>query len=182
LTPIELLSDVCDAVSPSLPDLSSSENTDDLKSFLKILDWRIRTTAAIATPGRNGIDTPLVMELYRLAMLVYLNRVCEKLLNQRARTQEQVEKAFTILAQLPSCDRQFPVFILGCEARSDHQRAVLLDLISRTENGVFSRSFNHVRLLLQAVWAQEDLAEGNIQYLDKLSHVSSCCRILPSFV
>lgn len=130
----------------------------------------------------DSSDTLLIMELYQLAILVYISRASENLLNQRTCTQQQIDKAFTIFTRLGSCDRQFPVFILGCEARSDDQRAVILDLISRTEKNISSRSFNYVRMLLQAIWAQDDLADGDVNYWDKLSYVISCCRIMPTFV
>lgn len=122
------------------------------------------------------------MELYRLAMLVYLNRASGNLLNQSHKTQQAIDKAFSIFSALDSCGRQFPIFILGCEARSDDQRAVVLDLMSRTERKVSSRSYNYARLLLQATWAQDDLGNGNTDYWDKLSYVISCCRIMPPFV
>ncbi len=126
-------------------------------------------------------DGLLILELYQLAMLVYLNRANPRL-NPASRTQMQIDRGFEIFAQLRSCERQFPVFVLGCEARSDEQRAVLLDLISRTEKGVASRSFNYGRRLSQAVWAQDDLADGELDYLDKLSNAMSRCRIVPTLV
>lgn len=127
-------------------------------------------------------EAPLLIELYQLAMLVYLNRTSDKLLNQCLRTQKHIDRAFTILANLSACDRQFPVFVFGCEARCDEQRAVVLDLMARAEEAPSSRSFHYVRVILQALWAQDDLAGGGIGYWDKLSYVISCCRILPSFV
>lgn len=130
----------------------------------------------------DDVDGPLITELYRLAVLVYLDRASDNLLNQGAKAQEQIDRAFTILAQLRSCERQFPIFILGCEARSDDQRAVVLDLIDRTEKGVSSRSCNHLRLLLQAIWTQDDLAVREANYWDKVSYIISCCNILPTFV
>jgi hypothetical protein len=150
------------------------------KSFLKILDWRIRSMELPATADGSA-DTPLVMELYRLAILVYLNRASDNLRGQSTRTQQHIDKGFTILARLGSCDRQFPVFILGCEARSDDQRALVLDLISRTENSNSSRSFNLVRALLQASWAQDELGKGDLKYCDGMGYIMSCCKILPSF-
>ncbi|KAK4233439.1 fungal-specific transcription factor domain-containing protein [Achaetomium macrosporum] len=177
---IEQLSEVCDAIPDRLAPMTSA-NRDDYKTFIQVLDWRIRSMR-VATTADDSADTPLLTELYQLAMLVYLNRATENLLNQWPRTQRQIDRAFAILAQLDSCDRQFPVFILGCEAKSDEQRAVVLDLTDRAEKGVSSRSFNHVRRLLQAIWAQDDLAEGDINYWDKLSYVIGCCRIMPTFV
>ncbi|KAB5536210.1 fungal-specific transcription factor domain-containing protein [Coniochaeta sp. 2T2.1] len=172
---IELLSNICDAVSQPTP------QTADHKTFLKILDWRIRTTAIPATP-QDTPDTPVILELYQLALLVYINRANPKL-QPPAKTQQHVDRAFELIPRVRACDRQFPVFVLGCEARSDEQRSAVLDLIARTERGVSSRSFNYVRILLQAVWAQDDLAAGGeVDYLQKISFVISCCRILPTFV
>ncbi|KAK3291400.1 fungal-specific transcription factor domain-containing protein [Chaetomium fimeti] len=177
---IELLSEVCDAV-PSHPPSMTPAEQGEYKSFLKILDWRLRSMELPATADGSA-DTSLVMELYRLAMLVYLSRASDSLRGQSTRAQQHIDKGFTILARLGSCDRQFPVFILGCEARSDDQRAVVLDLISRTENSNSSRSFNLVRVLLQASWAQDELGKGGLNYCDEMGYIISCCRILPTFV
>jgi hypothetical protein len=153
----------------------------EYKAQLKILDWRIRSLE-LPPPADGDADASLVTELYRLAMLVYLSRASDNLLHQSARTQQHIDKAFAILAQLGSCDRQFPVFVLGCEARSDDQRAVVLDLIARTEQGSASRSFTLARRLLQASWAQDELGKGEVNCWDKLSCIISCCKILPAFV
>ncbi|KAK4038361.1 fungal-specific transcription factor domain-containing protein [Parachaetomium inaequale] len=177
---IQLLSEVCDAASGHPPSMTTAEQAEH-KSFLKILDWRIRSLE-LPAPADGDADASLVMELYRLAMLVYLSRASENLRNPSARTQQHIDKAFAMLARLGSCDRQFPVFVLGCEARSDDQRAVVLDLIARTEKGSASRSFNLVRLLLQASWAQDELGKGGMDYWDKLNCIVSCCKILPAFV
>lgn len=115
-------------------------------------------------------------------MLVYLSRAHPKL-NPTSKTQQHIDRGFEILGQLDVCDRQFPVFVLGCEARTDERRAAVLDLVARTERRAASRSFNYCGALVRAVWAQDDLADGGeIGYLDKLSCVMSCCRIVPTFV
>lgn len=124
-------------------------------------------------------------EAFELAMLVYLNRILGPLFDdQPLRTQQRIGKAFAVLSQLSSCERQFPVFILGCEARTDHQRAIVLDLISRTEGNVASRSFKHVKLLLEVTWAQDDLVDGqhgDLSYWNKLSSTMSRCADPPCF-
>ncbi|KAI8631726.1 fungal-specific transcription factor domain-containing protein [Xylariaceae sp. FL1651] len=169
---LEQLSDICDYVPV---DSRSIKEQDDHKSFLKVLDWRIRSIHAAAA----------VDELYQLAALVYLDRISGAFLNQPLRTQQHIDKAFVILSQLGSCERQFPVFILGCEARTDSQRAIVLDLVSRTERNIASRSFIYVKLLIQAIWAQDDLVDlqnGELDYQSKLSSTMSRCAIPPSFV
>lgn len=176
---VELLSDLCDAITNPLCGWTAAEY-EERKRFLEILEWRIRNSA---TPAKTySGEAALTLELFTLAMLVYLSRVTRNQLKQTVKFQTQIDRAFEILAQLGSCERQFPIFIFGVEARSDTQRAIILDLISNTESSASSRSLNHMRLLLQAIWAQDDLAEGKTNYWEKVSYVISCCTIMPSFV
>ncbi|KAH6638609.1 fungal-specific transcription factor domain-containing protein [Truncatella angustata] len=178
---IELLSEVCDALAARPSTMAPTESLDEYRSFLKILDWKIRNIEVTATAD-DGVNSLLMMEVYKLAVAVYLSRASNNMLNQAARTQVQVERGFSILGQMSFCARQFPVFILGCEARRDDQRVTVLDLMSRTEEHVSSRSFNYVKAVLQAIWAQEDLANGEIKFGDKIRHVFGCCSDLPAFV
>ena len=104
------------------------------------------------------------------------------LLDQSARTQQQIDRAFSIFSELSSCKRQFPLLILGCEARTDQQRAIVLDLIARTEKGTSSRPIIQVKILIHAMWAQDDLADQELNYWDKLSSIISACSIVPSLV
>ncbi|KAK1760131.1 fungal-specific transcription factor domain-containing protein [Echria macrotheca] len=181
LSLIQLLAEVCDAVPIDPPSSSSSsspsttatgtdtDDDDDHKSYLNILDFRICTLdlSTILPTTSPTPDSSSVLELYQLATLVYLNRAAaaaaaefQPAAARRSRTQKHVDRAFSLIPHLETCDRQFPVFIFGCEARSDEQRAAILDLVSRTERGDGSRSFNHVRRLLEAVWAGDDLGDG----------------------
>ena len=181
LATLDLLSEVCDVLPARAYKTMSIQELDDYRNFLRVLDWRIRGIPASTNVNENP-ETAKTMELYQLAMLVYLNRVSGNLLDQSARTQQQIDKAFALFSQLSSCERQFPVFILGCEARTDYQRAIMLDLISRTEKRLSSRSLNHVKILIHAIWAQDDLSDRNLDYEEKLSSIISCCSIMPSLV
>ncbi|KAK9425538.1 putative Zn(2)-C6 fungal-type domain-containing protein [Seiridium unicorne] len=128
-------------------------------------------------------EATLIVQLYQLALLVYLNRSSEGLMNQTVGIKEHIDRAFAIFSRLSSCKQQFPIHIIGCEARDDEQRAVVLDLIARTEKTNSSRSFHYCKKILQAVWAQDDLAYGNsIGYRDKLISIMSRCKVVPSFV
>jgi hypothetical protein len=177
-----LLSEVIDAVSTQPPLTSPAGDISNYNQFLQILDWRIRN---VPIPNEDGEDTdgPLILELYQLAIQIYLDRACKTQFSPRTKTHKHVQRAFEIIPRLQACDRQFPIFIIGCEARDDEQRAMVLDLIGRTRNGVSSRAFIHTPLLIQAMWAQEDLAGGDpVDYGERLASVISCCRIMPTFV
>lgn len=179
---LNLLSQVCDTVSSSAIIPETSENMSDYKSFVEVLDWRIRSLP-IPKVTKDNDDATLVMKLYQLAMLLYLNRSSEGLIDQPMRTQQQIDQAFAILPRLSSCKQQFPIYIIGCESRTDEQRAVILDVISRTEKMSSSRSFDHCKRLLQASWAQDDLAGWNdISYCSKLSSIMGLAKVVPAFV
>ncbi|KAI0856237.1 fungal-specific transcription factor domain-containing protein [Xylaria cubensis] len=150
----------------------SCKVTTNQEEFVRILDWRLRSTSTAD-------------EAFRLAALVYLDRITDSLIIEPSRTQENITRAFAHLSKLPYYKRQLPIFILGCEARSDEQRAIILDLISRTEENTAVRSFNHVKVLLAAVWAQDDLVDeqtGGLNYGNKLTSTISRCSFPPSFV
>lgn len=179
---LNLLSQVCDTVSSRAISPETSDSVHDYKSFVEVLDWRIRTLP-IPKVTEDDDDATLVMKLYQLAMLLYLNRSSEGLIDQPIRTKQQIDQAFAILPRLTSCKQQFPIYIIGCESRTDEQRAVILDLISRTEKMGSSRFFDYCKRLLQASWAQDDLAEwNNISYCNKLSSIISLAKIVPAFV
>ncbi|PNH49180.1 hypothetical protein VD0003_g7958 [Verticillium dahliae] len=83
--------------------------------------------------------------------------------------------------QLSFCKQQFPIHVIGCEARTDEQRAAVLDVISRTEKMSSSRSLNYCKRILQAVWAQDDLVNGcNIGYREKLSSIGAGIQLSPN--
>jgi len=65
--------------------------------------------------------------------------------------------------------RQFPLLILGCEARTDEDRMVVLDLISGTEQSKSVCTLGNVKSLIQSLWAQDDLTEQELGYVDKVS-------------
>jgi hypothetical protein len=176
---LELLSELCDTVSTKSHTALPAQQLEDYRSFLRILDWKVRH---LPIPTTTNKTTNTNIELFQLAILVYLNRSTENLLDHISRTQHHISKAFTLFSKLDSCERQFPVFVLGCEARTDKQRTTILQLIDRTELKVSSRSLNHVKMMLQAVWAQDDLAVHELSYWDKISSVFSCCTIVPSLV
>ncbi|KAH4115892.1 hypothetical protein HBI46_055160 [Parastagonospora nodorum] len=183
---INLLSQACVTISSSTIPPETGNSADDYKNFVGVIDWRIRTVPMLKiTHDDNDVldDVALLMHLYQLAMLVFLNRRSEGVIDQPIRTQDYIDKAFALLPRLSFCKQQFPIHVIGCEARTDEQRAVILDVISRTEKMSLSRSFSYCRRILQAVWAQDDLREGNkISHRDMLTSVIGHCVIVPAFV
>lgn len=181
ITPLELLDRACDTLSTSLSNTLPTQELSNFTTFLKELDWEISNKVILAMNYNSSETTTLVL-LFHIAILVYLYRVAGDFLHSGSKIQQKIDDAFDLLSRLGSCERQFPVFVLGCEARTDEQRAIILDLISRTESKPSSRSCNHLKIMLHAIWAQDDLADGPLNYWDKLSLIISGCIIVPSLV
>lgn len=183
---LSLLAQVCDAVHDGGELYSTSTgNLDDYRSFIQVLDWRIRTLQIPEAPesDHNVDEETLTTQLYQLATLIFLNRNFEELIHKPTRTQQHIDKAFAILARLTSCKQQFPIHIIGCEARTDEQRATVLDLIDSTEKLCSSRSLSYTKRIIEAFWAQDDLSNGiDTSYSDRLTTILSQCQIVPSFV
>ncbi|KAL4751359.1 fungal-specific transcription factor domain-containing protein [Aspergillus terricola var. indicus] len=129
-------------------------------------------------------DTPdPTFELFHLAILVYFNRMTACALEPRSITQTRIQRALTIFAALDSCPRQFPLFIIGCEARTDEERCTVLELIDRTEKTASSRSVVILSALIKAVWVQDDLAgDRELDYREKMTAIISVCSLMPMFV
>lgn len=183
---LNLLSQACATTSSNANPPEASDSRDEYQGFLRVTDWRIRKVPMPKFPHDDGDvsnDETLIMHLYQLAMLVFLDRRTEDAIDQPVKTRQYIDKAFSIFPRLRFCKQQFPIHVIGCEARTDEQRAVILDIISRTEKMSSSRSFNYCKRILQAVWAQDDLKEGNnVSYRDMLTSVISHCVIVPAFI
>jgi hypothetical protein len=149
---MKLLNEVCDAVAARPPYVSPYKASDSLKSYLQILSWKIRSISIPDNAVDRSSNMAKLVGLFQLALLVYLSRTFENILEPAVETQQRIERAFDISFQLSSCDRQFPLLILGCDARTDGERCTVLDLLSRTEKGASSRSFFLTKKLIQAVW------------------------------
>jgi hypothetical protein len=180
---LALLSEVCDNVlEPSNPDY----HTDDYKNYIKVLEWKLRRIRVMPS-NTDHIDPTIVaswriLELFRLATLIYVVRSSEGITKLSAKLDEWIEVSFAIMSQVDVCQSPFPLLILGCEADSDERRMVLLELVSKTEKRTRSQDLEFVTDIIQAVWAQDDLADGGLDYAHKLHVIFSSSGIVPALV
>jgi hypothetical protein len=152
------------------------------KNLLTILEWKIRQIPVIEEPCELTMEDSRCLEVFQLALLVCLERASgRKNFHAQSKT---VAKAFTLFSQAKTFPRQFPLLIIGAEARSDEDRMTVLDLMERTEeaNGV---SMGATRGILMGMWAQDDLQEGDggaVGYAQKIGAVIGSREGLPSFI
>jgi hypothetical protein len=124
-----------------------------------------------------------VLELTRLAGLVYLERVSRNLSGHSSKIETWTQQALTILNQLVSCFCPFALFVVGCETNRDEDRIVILDLFTRMEKRPHLQSVHEVKALIQTAWNQQDLDEdGELEYIHKLNVVLSSRDVIPSLI
>ncbi|KAF2663652.1 hypothetical protein BT63DRAFT_108716 [Microthyrium microscopicum] len=123
-----------------------------------------------------------IAELYRLAGLIYLNGACRNHAFVSPRAQCDIEAGFNILADLDTCERAFPLLIIGCEARSDEERLLILDILRRTRESRKIGNFALTQQIIEASWAQDDLdPEKALNYVEKFDAIMNTYGNLPCF-
>ena len=128
-------------------------------------------------------ETIKIAELYRLAGLVYLYRACLSLSSSSPKLTSTVDAAFTIIRELQMCERSFPLLIVGCEARNDEERLLVLELIRNTQGRRRVTNLDIAQRLMEKFWIQSDLETAEeIGYVTKMDGIISQSRRLPSFV
>lgn len=152
--------------------------TDDYQQYLKLLEWKLRRDnisnqqKSAPTEGSSW-NTDGVVELYQLATLIYLKRASADTTKEGSYLLAWIERSFDMLSRFEHCQWPFPLLILGCEARADDQRTIILDLISRTERSIHFQKLNSIKKTIQRIWVQDDLVAEQFNYVHKLGVVLS---------
>ncbi|KAF4453724.1 Arginine metabolism regulation II [Fusarium albosuccineum] len=162
--------------------------TEDYREYLKVLEWRLRSIRTTEPDnqvmiGTTSPDFSTVIELFQLAALVYLRRASAGIFPVNSFHDQWVDRAFRLIAELPTCQWPFPLFVLGCEAHTDEQRLTILDCIARTEGSLRFRNLEPVKRIIQAVWVQNDLFDKGLDYVHKLGVIlSSTFKAVPALI
>ncbi|KAF5240742.1 hypothetical protein FANTH_9411 [Fusarium anthophilum] len=180
-----LLSEAFNAVTlPSDPRYETKAH----RSHLEILDWKLRSLEKKVSDDNAPADTThpefdLVVEIYRLSTLIYLRRASSGILPLDQKFTTWVGQAFELLEQLPACQWPFPLLIFGCEAESDMQRTIILDIMERTTKNMQYRNIATVKSVIETVWVQKDLYTEDMNYVRKLGVIlSSTHKSVPAFI
>jgi hypothetical protein len=167
---------------------NSLYHSDEYENTLRCLEGRIENTVLSAPEGISDTVSSLntawvaMMELFKLAGLIYLNRASRNFSGISPQIDAMVERAYELLDDLETFNPTFPLLIVGCEARTDRQRLRILEHIERAMEMSSLRSLHGLRDILQQVWVQDDLAvDYELDYLNKLDAVISSYQIIPSF-
>ncbi|KDN70401.1 hypothetical protein CSUB01_07653 [Colletotrichum sublineola] len=123
-------------------------------------------------------------EVFRISALVYLSRSTDQNLLRPSELHLLVDRGLVLMENMAICERPLPLLILGCEARTDIERLRILDLVSNTESSTPRREFHSMRMLLQALWTQNDLdseSDVELDYMETLSAILNTSEFLPHF-
>ena len=137
----------------------------------------------IQDPSVEGVSCFAIgVELCQLAALVYLERVAGSFPEAKSKAGQGIERAFSMFGRLEACEWPFPLPIFACEARNDDQRITILDCIARAQKSSPVRSLDFVMSMIRSIWVQDDLADREIGYVDRLSVFLSSSEGFPTFV
>ena len=142
---------------------------------------------------RGSLDSRLdesavlkVAELYRLAALIYIERACRRHIRSSAKVAHLAQKAFNILEEVQLCTTAWPLFIVGCEAETDSQRSLTLQILENSADYRKSDNILWTKKLVEGIWKQDDLFTYShltkaAQPLLRYGSVLSASSQLPNF-
>ena len=162
---------------------SDTEEPDTLSSIeydLVELEQEITQLTSTNTPEEVE-HSAQVSHLYRLAGLIYLERVLKDA-PTKGRLARWTADAFHIVKQLDICERPFPIFFVACEARTDEERQVILAILERTQQRSIGNGSCLLQQMIESMWVQQDLASDSeeMDYVDALNATISSSELLPT--
>ncbi|VUC37314.1 unnamed protein product [Clonostachys rosea] len=176
---VTILSEVVESIQD--PSASSYHSSTYVES-LQLLENRLESLQLPVFIETGPVGTPAdLIELYRLAALIYLERASTRSSGPSAKVQKWYQKAYPILEKQEIYHSPLPLLILGIEASNDEQRKLFLKLVRQAAVRSGSVAMENVHRMLQSVWLQDDLeTERVLDYRLKLRAVFSSSEILPS--
>ncbi|KAF2185249.1 hypothetical protein K469DRAFT_165051 [Zopfia rhizophila CBS 207.26] len=159
------------------------ENIEKLERRLKYSQQEVSIDSLSDSGSFNNIEQMRnIAELYRLSGLIYLHRAARGTSVPDQLLQKLVNDAFTVLEKLETCERTFPLFITGCEARDDIRRGTILRILNATQAQFAPGNSLRARQYIERFWMQEDLdVNQEIDYASKVTAVLSTADSLPAF-
>ena len=153
---IARLSDITLSTEGPDTDAQDTQAVDQLESQLLALrqDLVLRGSPGSMLDEKAVLETA---ELYRLAALIYSERACRRNTRSSVKVANLVQNAMSVLENLQMCAAAWPLFIVGCEAETDSQRQLTLQLLKRSAEYRKSDNILWAERLIKGIWKQDDL-------------------------
>lgn len=111
--------------------------------------------------GLHASHARQVGELYRLAALLYLERVARHSPRDAPRAVQLRSDAFTLLGSMKVCDRPWPLFVLSMEAENEDQRRTAMSMIEHMVEYGSDLKFVAIHHMVCEGWVLQDLSIAN---------------------
>lgn len=134
-----------------------------------------------ATASSSPPAISLMAKIYRLATLIYLQRVGRNLPRSSGKVEPLLDDAFAALKELGGCQRPWPLFIVALEARSDAERKAALQAVTASLKERPLGNMGAAAKMIQAAWVQQDLGGEQLDPLFVYNAVISANKLPPSF-
>jgi len=189
---LEVLDLLCQLVDAALerddPEFMSSDHLrtlDMLERHLTNLSQIIRLISeggSIADEWTKTLHARNLAELYRLACMLYLERICRKNAKENEKVQRLISEAMDVMRVVCTCERPWPLFIIAMEARSEEERKLVMDVLGESLKRRPLGNLPLLRRMITAAWVQQDLYEGD-EYDPMVIYSSTISgnRVPPSF-
>lgn len=155
---------------------------------LKVLEQRLhhlsqREQHDESKTAQSSTRNTQIAEFYRLAALLYLQRVARNSPRDTPHVIKLVADAYRTLKVMARCDRPWPLFVIALEASTEDERRLVLVTIETLLEHKPLRKWMMLRTMIQQAWSQKDLAKAN--NLDALLLYQSAInaqRVPPMFI
>jgi hypothetical protein len=131
-----------------------------LEEKLRMMSQRLSPDeVANSTPGQIK-DTSATAELYRLAGLLYLQRVVPTAGDEVKRA-DYLQQAFGALRTVRVATSPWPIFAIACESRTEEERARILEVLERMDEVRNVGNVRVMRSIIETIWKQQDLWDSS---------------------
>lgn len=181
-----IISTICDFVLPGDHLFFGSQQHIEILNDLEQQLLSIEQVVLVESLDGFAVDqdrSESIAELYRLAALIYLNRVARNFPSDAPIVEQLVEDAIFLIEKLGVCERPWPLFVVACEARSDTQRSIIAEAFIATQRYWGFANVRWARQMVEAAWKQDDLHsdQEEIDSLTRYNAIISAFRVLPTF-
>lgn len=123
-----------------------------------------------------------VAELYRLAALIYLERVARNAPRDSPTVEVLTGQAFSLLEVMSTCERPWPLFVVALEATTEEQRRTVLAVLDASLRLRPLGNLASTRRMVEAGWVMQDLTEERpVDALEVYEVLISANKVPPSF-
>lgn len=128
--------------------------------------------------GTTQSESILVKELFIIAAVLYIEQTSTGH-NPSTRKTKWINDALEIFSHISYCNKPFAYVVFGCEARTNRDRAVVLDVLDRTIASKSHGLLHPLRDILLKTWVHDDLNATATQFqMSAETYYNSSCLIL----